>query len=107
MIYVRGHKLVTVYTREWGSFKYITCDASSNKRAVEMFTQRSLGGKVLIHLTVWLKKKKKKEEGPKRVNRVLFHFYAYTGTFSNQVHSFRKRSREKYARRRVGIILGL
>lgn len=71
-----------------------------------MFTQSSLGEKVLIHLTVWLKKKKK-EEGPKRVNRVLFHFYAYTGTFSNQVRSFRKKSREKYARRRVGIILGL
>lgn len=30
-IYVRGRRLVTIYTRQWGSVDCITCDASSNK----------------------------------------------------------------------------
>lgn len=53
------------------------------------------------------KKKRKKEAGPKSTTPVLFHFYIYTSTFSNQVHAFRKKSREKHAKMRTAIILRL
>lgn len=43
------------------------------KRAVEMFTQSSLGEKVFIHLTVWLKKKKRKKD-PNALTEFCFIF---------------------------------
>lgn len=97
---------MTVYTRKWGSVKYIMCDASSNKTSSKNVYTETIRRKSAHTLNyVWLKKKK--EAAPKSLTPVLFHFYAYTSTFSNQVRAFRKKSREKYARRRIEIILGL
>lgn len=74
MIYVRGHKLVTVYTREWGSFKYIMCDASSNKTSSRNVYTELIRRKSAHTLNCLVEKKKKRKKDPNALTEFCFIF---------------------------------